>query len=416
MKILTAIFFITSFAATSLAQENDCAQRSRLVTSDFLHWSNNDIYSFFETEFKDKRIVFLGEADHRDGKSIEVRSELINYMVRKMGFEILLLESNFYELYVMNQFLNESLDKKLVVSEAFRTGTYMGSDNVKTYELISNGQVIAGGLDIVHRSWYARWIIKDFKKSGIKKKLAEEYLDYVRQISQYQDCFSCKAGDIDFNIKYFKSLSSQINDILSKAANHLQRDYLIQLVRNNIQLVDWVLNRGTLGENKLDFMAVRDSAMGKNLSWFIDRYPQKKIIVATSTYHMTHGLAKAKTMVDYINSEALENSCFIPFVSYHGQRAYKMDHELKEMEIISRDQNSLEGQLSQLDKRYVFADLRSSDCLSNLKMTASDVLPNNANWSDHYDCVYFIRKMIPAEFESLSIPDIEYISNKIQKR
>ncbi|MFN7611025.1 MAG: type II CAAX prenyl endopeptidase Rce1 family protein, partial [bacterium] len=78
-----------------------------------VHTINNDSLSagkfdFLKEKISDKRIVFLGEATHYDGATFAARSEMVDFLIKEMGFEVILFEAGMFDLMQANKEFQET--------------------------------------------------------------------------------------------------------------------------------------------------------------------------------------------------------------------------------------------------------------------------------------------------------------------
>jgi len=96
MKNFTLLILLLSFFQ-SIAQNID---NSYFSTKILFEENNSQVFekaSFVDSIVGDKRIILLGELDHGDGTSFEIKFEIIKYLHEKHGFNNLIFESGFID-------------------------------------------------------------------------------------------------------------------------------------------------------------------------------------------------------------------------------------------------------------------------------------------------------------------------------
>src|SRR5690606_40984169 len=96
------VFFLFLFSCTSV--EKQISDRVLVVNK-----INESSFSFLDEVVENKNIVFLGEPGHGYGKTREVTSILVKYLVEQKGFNTIAIEGfGFIDMEIVN---NSALDR-----------------------------------------------------------------------------------------------------------------------------------------------------------------------------------------------------------------------------------------------------------------------------------------------------------------
>ena len=161
--------------------------------------------------------------------------------------------------------------------------------------------------------------------------------------------------------------------------------------------------------------------MADNLVWLLTKkFPDKKIIVSTSSYHMSRGLFKNQVVADFLSDSIVSSSYFVPFISYKGSHGFVTDIKEFPIKKFERDAISVEKMFHTRRIPYGFLNLQSLKtddirAINSLRMYPSLEQINKAKWTTIYDGIFFIDEMEPERLKSFSIADDEYIKKVLYK-
>ncbi|MGD6901105.1 hypothetical protein [Bacillus infantis] len=114
-------------------------------------------YSFLQKVIKDKRIVFLGENSHTVQEFNETKGEIIQYLHKEMGFNLLVFESGYAETLVHHANTAHLSSIELMKKSIF--GTWHTAPTLDLFQYIKDSQsqkekLILSGIDIYPNYFY----------------------------------------------------------------------------------------------------------------------------------------------------------------------------------------------------------------------------------------------------------------------
>ena len=429
IKIISIVFAFSLFSEISFCQNDSIIGKDDLIAFNSIKLGEQLESKSLDSIFNKVRFVFLGEANHGDGETILAKTSLIKILVSKYGFNLILIERSLYELSKVNSLIKNSnrRNSSILINEALRNEEFLsnGLGELGQFILTNKNSVDVGGVDVLSGSRLTDYLYKDLLNVGISKALIKSYKQSLDKLIILGLCFDCPE---DFDHLKFQTLSAKIIQKLDLKNKIGLKDYktLLQTVQNNLSLAIWVKLRPNrkFSQDRILFREVhrlRDKFMCQNLLWQIETmYPEKKVIISTSTAHMTPRIGEVPTMVDYLPDSIKNQSYFLPFICYQGVRGFDTRIKLFDLEKIKTPEpNSIENLLHSKNIGYGLLNFSSLsqqqiNYLNNKSMSPSGLLPTNSVWSKIYSGIFFIDNMKPDVLKDLDLN--EYNTLKISER
>ena len=376
-------------------------------------------FSFLKSSIANKRIVILSEADYGDGTSYQVISQMTQFLIDSLGFQVLAFDNSNVDI---NYFQNK-------ISQ---------TDSVRSFDTYF-------GPNILNRSY--GFNIIPFLQTRIKEKKLELFgLDFQLRLDSAvtsllkETCnfLQCDDSVIDrtfvsllYNLKQFgykaflvdsyaKILLEKI-DFLIAAMNKTsfqnvkEAQTIIRQWTNVKYFVTWLNRRFSFANEAEDvkvtasYWAARDSTMAENLLWMLNfLYPREKIIINVSAYHASRFCYKiegfnecckpvdVKTFGELMAGTPFKDDIYsIVFVSSGGFRGVEQDETRK---VPAPKRNSIEYVFSKTKFDYAFLDFKKNKCdWLNRGIFMAPFFDRYflANWSDIFSGIVYIRDMKP---------------------
>ncbi|MCY2685642.1 erythromycin esterase family protein [Salinimicrobium sp. TH3] len=330
-----------------------------------------------------KQFVFLGESFHRSGADLRKKTDFVKYLVKEEGFENIIFESDFYALY------NEHHQSHLyaIWSQAEQCQ--------ELFKFLEEHRVSIWGVDNrFHSSYSKKSFPGDLEKfleiEGID--FSSRYISIVRQILKSE----FKANDLiaPEDLLYF---DDETEKILTHPNLH-KNNFWLQAIKN-LKSSSIVYRSKNI---KLS-IAERDRQMAENLSFFANKYPDKKFIVWAANAHIARTDSEymgEKTMgVEFLKANP-DNSYHIAFASI------KMPYrKTKKIERKRKSRKNLLHYLPDIHKDYFmdtkeirskYPELAGSPYYAKLWSAGKRHL--KTEWLRHFDAIVFIEDGELAEY------------------
>ena len=334
-----------------------------------------DVKGILDINLTDKKVVFLGEAEHHIGSDFLAKTEFVKYLVKEHNYKDIAFESDFFGLYFEHNKRNIYPHWSLSVQCK------------ELFEFLEENDVTLWGFDnqFLFRYTYENFTLK------FTKFLDESLIDYnVNFIASVDKVIENGAGlKKEMKDKEVEYLISELDLLLNndKVKNNLLWHQIIESFKS-------VTLRYTTHSKKSKGIPIRDRQMAKNLDFLVKTMPDKKFIVWLANAHMS------KLDYEFMNGKTMGYQ-FIklnPEISYHIAVSsiympYRKDRWIEEC---SNDNENLLHFLPSTKKNY-FID--SNQIISESPEYAEkkyegmfNLEEKTTNWFKHFDALVFISK------------------------
>lgn len=378
---------------------------------------NNSFY-FLDESLLNKEIVLLGEATHGDGKTFEIKSKLVEYLVKEKGYDTFAFEArDFFEIEFINgnSFLEGVLDDALKQNWVRRWSPWGPSKEIESLvALFSNNKLNYIGLETFSLNSYPsdqsfiyiKNRLDSLSLSSYSSKIWDNLSEIRKKMISYKD--SVSEQEFESYIKTLEVLYQEISDTA-----YQENLFLLQTIENTITAtkIDRFASPSTTDEKLDEFIRLRDAQMAKNLIWYKIRNPQSKIIGWMANFHA----AKELRGVDFADGDISRYSKFTVFGEHiakkHGELVFslaftssrgtsKMPYNMESVEEvkINAPENSLEKKLDLKNVNYGYIDFnelkKRKPRLKESKFNSIMLGYTNqaGNWLDVFDGLLYIRE------------------------
>lgn len=390
------LFFLYLFASLNLIAQSVGIEKC--IDNIDTYEDFND-YKFIDKFVKEKNVIFLGGGMHSVKQEGAERFKLIKYLQQQHGFDVILIERSFCDLYR----LNISFENGMNLSDS--TSKYIDAalDDYE-YEVVKyvyecrekNNNVILGGLDIAkpHYSIYNNPF---------------QFFDNYTYFGGNHEIQFLKNNFNDYSINSELILSS-LNSLFAyiikfSETNPNEGDLLLQVYKNIEALFQYNRQIPYVPFKKQDgsYHRYRDSIMADNFNYFKKKYSNSKIIVLTTTFHITKDISdfsklspslfgkSSKPMGQYISDNMENNIYSIITIVNRGDSKDK-----RPLKLPKRSSKSLEAVIRRKRVSKMFVDLHElnkAGCSSFYMYPFFSRKKNFAKWYEIYDAVIYIDKV-----------------------
>ncbi|MBO7468550.1 MAG: erythromycin esterase family protein [Bacteroidales bacterium] len=375
----------------------------------------NEYSESFETlaDFvKDKRIVILGECGHGDGRTFEIKSEIVRYL-DSVGDYTLILEG-------MNPFDGAILNKELPVLIINKSGLNIQNCWYGLWSQTKEAAELAGAMDKNKIDFYGMdvqpsycsyfqiaYLSNLFYSDSIMKQWLFDYnweklLEIDNKLHQYNDSL---INESDY--PYYDSSLLAMRNKLSDNDVSFNKDAVLLLIDNMLSFshqakcgfsitCDSCIDRGIM---------IRDRQMAENVAWYINHHPEKKIIIWAANFHGAKAISQIKygkepnpdlydryTLLGEHLANMFPNQVYsIAFTSGGGEVGYFNQDESYP---IQPDSISVEFALRQRGINYGFLDFGSHHEFEDVPFHSILLGYHNkiGKWVKSFDAIFYIKE------------------------
>lgn len=384
LTILLTCIYLFTFSQTIEEISWIKSQSKEILLED----NDYERFEFLESILKNKRIVMLGENTHGSSEYPLLKNRLVQYLHKKLGYNVLTWESSFLDCYAV-----ESRKAKLSPEEMANSCLHFAYKSKQVLPLLSyikNSDLILTGMDS-QPTVYSDATGKFLKTHPCFAKLSRE-IYYVDSLAQTPSMYAWKDGNR-------KILAEKYQDILNKIDNSMCSSEDLEIVTRGLK--DRI--NDMLFRNK-----ERDQRMADNLIWLLyKKYPKEKFIIYAHNAHIDrqnqkNSYANSKSMAEFLPDSVIKKSYCIGIFGYEGQARNNLGKN-PIYDFKTHPKLSLESYLNQSGYNITFLDLENQ-----VKSVDNSFLFEKINtmyWgnikdpkivTDHYDGVIVIRKITPS--------------------
>ena len=399
--------------------------------------TGNEKFNFLKEEISDKRIVFLGEATHYDGATFATRSEMIDFLIKEMGFEVILFEAGMYDLMQANKEFQETGQSQKIKSslwnfwqtqqwEYFYSSIEKHKQDGKPIQMAGFDCKFSSsyGFGNHNYSTFIEGVVKDKQSEATNTDEYKAYISIWKDIEKGYQQNGIKGGLAKIRYKMpdkdkikFRQLSQWIVAKLNSVGEHT----IAQMVKSNdesiiaysdIRLLKLIINKKSI----IPINNRRDELMAENIIHLLKNvYPDKKVIVIGASYHFIRNnnlidpikigeipIQESIIMGNFIYNKFPNEIYTIGFTTFDGMYGL-VDQNKKGTPVKSPNENSLEFQLVSKGIENAFVTLAKSGNESFfsrgpvLRLFDHQSSASSKQWDKILDAVFFIKTMKPAE-------------------
>lgn len=374
LSILITIFTINSVFCQVKENIYELNSMDNLLTK--------EVKEIIDQNLVDKRIVFLGEAEHHIGSDFLAKTEFVKYLVKEHNYKDIAFESDFFGLYFEH-------DKRNI----YRHWS-LSVQCKELFKFLEENDVTLWGFDnqFLFRYTYENFTLK------LTKFLDNNLINYdtIFITSVNKVIKNLRGAKKEMDNKEVESLISELDLLLDndKVKNNLLWYQIIESFKSAVLIY-------TTHSTKKKGIPIRDKQMAKNLDFLVKTNPNKKFIVWLANAHMSK-----------LNYESMDGKTmgyqFIklnPDISYHiAVSSIKMPYRKdKWLEKAFQDEKNILHFLPTIENNYFLDSKSLIDKHPEFSIKEFEGMfqssNNHTNWFKHFDALVFIAKGERIQYE-----------------
>lgn len=349
----------------------------------------------------DKQVVLLGESDHGDGRTWELKTELVRALVDACGFDSLFIESGMYDFLALDHALAAGTAAPRDVANAIGA---LWSEARETQAWISyvHAAASAGALklrgldDQIHSTaYYAQRELPAALAAHLPPARKDECEVRISRhhLWTYDEAHPASPE----SRAELLSCLQEIESVLAKKEPETSAE--LAMARN---LVRWV-SRDSISNNQELFNA-RDRSMFDNFQWQRERLGERsKTIVWCATIHAARDLDGVDAyrgyspLGQYIHAHYGERAAAIGFTALSGA---SQPRGRARIELRDAPPDSLEGQALAPEQTLRYLDAAALRALGSVDARPIGHVFRRAAWHEVLDGLVVLRSEAPAHHDA----------------
>lgn len=370
-----------------------------------------------------KEIVILGESDHGDGRSIELKARLVKYLIEEKGFNTFAGEgAGFLDMESLNK--NSSGFKipfKFLNSIWTQSwGDFKPTQNLVT--ILEENQLKYIGLESYsYLLSQSTETTMDYLKENLtavnRVKFTEQLSNIEKTLISTSYFQNDTISENELN-HYIENLEIIITNLKKEDyTQEFKSDLLIMVIENMVSFAEQIKYHliGTYVAQNIA-INIRDERMAKNLIWYKERHKNEKIIVWTANFHGAKKIREIKykdedpelyydfiLFGEHLHNAYGNNMYSIAFTSALGETLNPLGEKPMTKKIYAK-KGSLEYALYNKGIEYGFLDfsaIRKSSPELKANVFNTHILGHDnkpGKWLNVFDGVFFLKTEKPLDY------------------
>jgi erythromycin esterase-like protein len=262
-------------------------------------------YSFLSTEIKDKRIVCIGELAHGYESVNEVKSKIVEYLVKNEGFSVVLFEMPMNTVYDAN--ITAKTSKDWLIQSSYRAWkTESVLKMLENFKNIPNLKLY--GFDI--RRGEGHNFVQFLEPFALPKELIQKVFiaDSINQalFLKFRLELIPQAKQVELTFKELKDYLTIHRNKFSVSKEVYEN--VMQCVASNIAHAHFLQNEVNYTRNMKATNTMRDSLNSENIKWLLEKYPNEKVIIWAASAHISKKGTDFKSSIERLDESTLKNT------------------------------------------------------------------------------------------------------------
>ncbi|MBS7233874.1 erythromycin esterase family protein [Flavobacterium psychroterrae] len=258
---------------------------------------SNDDFSFLKEELKVVQVLMLGEKSHYDGNVFEMKTKIIEYLYKELGFTTIAFESGVYDVWKAQNKINKGTNVQL----AFKNSLFSIWSNTNEFQSFvqfyeankSNLKLFGFDSQISGKYGDENLFIDLFEycsNNQLELKLDRGDLELLIESINYSNFFD----ENDITYSQYKSSFENLLKAIAKKPKTESSFYWSQIIKSLLASGEkcylkkpQILNPFHTSSND----NIRDKQMADNLLEYIKNHPNEKIICWGANQHFVNDMS-----------------------------------------------------------------------------------------------------------------------------
>lgn len=403
MRMLCSLMLLFHFVSPAKSQVKEYVlnNTTAIRSADFNDTAYDDLLPVANA-IGDKRVVMLGELFHGDGEAFRLKSRLVRFLHERMGFRVIVFESDFFSLYHGWEAYKKkeiSFDSLLYLS-IFPVWTQCEQMH-ELFRYIDQHQLRICGMDNRGLSGYGMRYLRRAVDSFLQQSNIPfvQHPDYGYFLSAVGKSYSILYGR---NRPALDSMLTLLPIVINQIPEDGFYSHVLKGLLLNYQLSLHYQYSDEYKKKPKDH-PLHDHQLAENLKWLVsDKFSDQKIIVWAHNAHVEKGAAdRTYNSMGHLftkDPRLAEQTYIIGLTCYEGSGALTI-RDTKEA-VTKPGRNSIESWMHQKGHPYSFIDLGSfnrQDKGESFYMKTYINTQKKLPWNRFYDGVIYVREAKPCE-------------------
>ena len=373
MKLYTILLSISIITILSCQVKNKVNPTNEKVETNKLVSSNDIDFELIKSWVKDKKVVAIGESTHGLGEFYTMKSEIVKYLHKEMGYEVLAMEGNFGDISLSWNNINDMDFLELRNNTVF--GNFRCQEIEPLFKYIKeNSQtdkpLLYTGYDPqISGDYYENYLVSISDQLNLGIDVKEEFIAYFKM---YQSSFELDSINFTKYKEGYQKTLSTLKDAITKNRASLQKnmmlsdltlDIILKSLAMQHKVVDYSYANKVNDEYMHQGIVLRDKIMAENMTWIIENlYPDKKILIWGYNGHIQKGGSSnmsTKMMGQHLKDRYGDDYFSIGLFAYEGN-AYQ-HWTGKSIEFENSDSIAIENIMKRDSFQYSFHRFSNDD-------------------------------------------------------
>ncbi|KFF06593.1 erythromycin esterase family protein [Flavobacterium reichenbachii] len=258
---------------------------------------SNEDFSFLKEELRGVQVLMLGEKSHFDGNVFEMKTKIIEYLYKELGFTTIAFESGVYDVWKAENEIKKGANVQLAFKNSLFTiwsNTNEFQSFVQFYDANKSNLKLFGFDSQISGKYGDENLFIDLyeycEKNQLELKLERGDLELLIESINYSYVFD----ENDITYSQYKSSFENLLKAITKKPKTETSFYWTQIVKSLLSLGEKCYFKKPQIESPFHTGSkdnIRDKQMADNLLEYIKNHPNEKIICWGANQHFVNDMS-----------------------------------------------------------------------------------------------------------------------------